>query len=432
MMRAAAVVVVVLASTFPADAAITPKDEFYAYQWGMTQSNAALAWDVTQGNASIIAVIDTGVDAEHPDLPRVLEGVDLIDDDGDAADENGHGTLIAGIIAAATNEVGVAGVAPTSRILPIRVLGPDGTGDASDVARGIDIAVDRGADVINLSLAEVEGSAGLVGGLMRAPEVDGAVRRAASSGVTVIVAAGNDHDDGGEPPTAYDATVDGVLVVGASTKSRERAAFSRYGRGLDLLAPGGGDPTDPSDEGCDERTGIVSTWWDPARKTGAYGAACGTSMAVAFVSGAAALLHATGMRNRDVTRRIVATAKDLGPRGRDDETGAGLLDIAAALGVSASRPRPTVTPRATVAPPRKVPTPGVGAAAPEPTRGVRSKAPIAGSDPLPPRTSSRTRETALALWLLVGVSVAHAWRASRASPVGTPAATRWRGRGRPR
>lgn len=403
--------VMLLAGTMPARAAVTPRDEYFRHQWGMTAIGAPLAWTVTQGNAAIVAVIDTGVDADHPDLPRVLDGIDLVDGDGDAADENGHGTLIAGVIAATTDRVGVAGVAPGARILPVRVLGEDGTGDAADVATGIDRAMARGANVINLSLAEQATPPGEEGGLLRAPEVDLAIRRAASRGATVVVAAGNDHDHGGSEPTAYDASVPGVLVVGASTRSGARAAYSRYGRGLDLLAPGGGSPTDPSDEACDERTGIVSTWWDPSRRASGYGAACGTSMSVGFVAGVAALLHATGMRNTAITRRILATATDVAPAGRDAKTGAGIIDAARALGAIATVRRPRAT--ASVA------------AVPVPTE-VEPVRPLIVSRR--PPTTSRTVEIALALILLALVGGAHGARA--VSSRGTSSATGPPGRGR--
>lgn len=408
-------------AALPVRAVVAPADEYYPYQWGMTQINAVRAWEATQGNSAVVAVIDTGVAPDHPDLPRVLDGFDLIDDDGDASDENGHGTLIAGIISAATNRIGVAGVAPNARILPIRVLGADGTGDASDVARGIDVAIDEGAHVINLSLAEVEGTGGLIGGLMRAPEVDNAIRRAASAGITVIVASGNDHEDGGSSPTAYDATVKGVLVVGATTRASKRAAYSNYGKGLDLLAPGGGEATDPSDAGCDEKSGIVSTWWDPAHSSSVYGAACGTSMSVAFVSGVAALLHSTGLENVEITDRIVSTAKDLGAPGRDDQTGVGVIDAAAALGVRVGRPTPAATKRGSVTSPRS-PTPTLSAAAPRPT-GVSTVPPLAIK--VRTETSSRSREIALSLLMMVAVSLGHAARAASLSRSGTGSATRW-------
>jgi len=334
-----ALVLVPLIVLVPAVARATPDDPLWSRQWGLHRIDAAQAWRVERGDGTIVAVIDSGVDGAHPDLRgRLLSGHDFVDDDDDPSDENGHGTLVAGVVAAATgNGVGIAGVAPRAKILPLRVLNADGGGSSSVVADAIRFAVERGADVINLSLAQESGDGGTLlvpPDLLRDPSVDQAIREAAGAGATVVIAAGNDTD-GGAAETSYDATVDGVLVVGASTRDDRRAAYSNFGAGLDLIAPGGGSATDPSDAGCTRRNAVISLWWNPEEQESAYGAGCGTSMSVPFVSGVAALLAARGMTNTEAADRILASTKDLGVPGRDDETGSGRLDAAAALGAGA-------------------------------------------------------------------------------------------------
>ena len=159
------------------------------------------------------------------------------------------------------------------------------------VAEGITWAVQHGATVVNLSLAQESGANNTP--LLRSPAVDAAIKAAARSGAVVVVAAGN-SSTGGSTQTAYDATTPGVIVVGSSARNNRPAAYSDHGAGLDILAPGGGSSTDPTANGCTQDQSIVSTWWNPNTKRSSYGGGCGTSMSVAFVSGAAALLRAHG------------------------------------------------------------------------------------------------------------------------------------------
>ena len=139
---------------------VEPNDEFWGQEWSPVTTHAPQAWDLTTGSPSVVvAVVDTGVDATQPDLEgRVLGGYDFVNGDGDATDDNGHGTAVAGVIAAAgNNEIGVAGYCWQCRILPVKVLGSDGSGFNSWVASGILWAVDHGARVINTSLGSVDG-----------------------------------------------------------------------------------------------------------------------------------------------------------------------------------------------------------------------------------------------------------------------------------
>ena len=249
------------------------------------------------GAGALVAVIDSGVDATHPDLAgRVVAGPDVVDNDGDPSDPTGHGTHIAGIIAAASgNGIGGAGVAPAARILAVRVLGPDDNGTAANVAAGINAAVDAGADIINLSLNWSEASAALV-------PVTAAMQRAADAGILVVVAAGNDAQSRCEEPVLPRH----ALCVGALSSNLRLSPFSSYGQGLGLVAPG---------------DGLMSTWNDDA-----YHTLSGTSQAAAMTSGVAALLVGLGVHGDDLTQRLLATARDIGTPGEDARTGAGLLD----------------------------------------------------------------------------------------------------------
>jgi subtilisin family serine protease len=306
-----------------ASASTTVNDYYFPLQWGLVKVGGPAAWTVSQGKGVVVAVVDTGVDLSHPDLRgQLVPGHDFVDNDDRPMDENGHGTLMAGIIAALTNNVtGVASVAPHAKIMPVRVLGPDGTGTATIVADGITWAVAHGAQVINLSLALEAGPNN--GPLLKSPQVDGAIKAAAAAGAVVVVAAGN-TSTGGANQTAYDATVPGVIVVGASAKDGRPAAYSDHGKGLDLLAPGGGSSSNPGAQYCTQDQAIVSTWWNPQTKRSSYGGGCGTSMSVAFTSGVAALLRARGYNNATTVDRIEKTATDIGAKGRDDLSGWGI------------------------------------------------------------------------------------------------------------
>ena len=328
MKRTVVVLSVLSMFVLPGRAWAADADPYRALQWGLERIDAARAWAVADGSGVRVAVLDTGVDADHPDLRgRVRPGIDLVDDDDDADDENGHGTLIAGIIAArASNGVGGSGIAPGASIVPVRVLDDTGTGNSRDVAAGIRWAVENGVHVINLSLAQAA-ERGVIGNLLADPSVDAAITDASDAGVTVVIASGNDPT-GGRDQTSYDATVPGAVVVGATTRRDRLAAYANHGDGLDLVAPGGGSARDPSEDVCGERNGIVSTWWNPSTRAASYGAGCGTSMAVAFVSGVAAMLHETGMTNVEAIERILATAD---PIGHAASFGAGRLDAGRAL-----------------------------------------------------------------------------------------------------
>jgi subtilisin family serine protease len=267
------------------------------------------AWDTTTGSRyAVIAVLDTGVDLDHPDLARkLLPGYDAVQHDGAPDDDSGHGTFVAGVAAASTdNGQGIAGAAPRSRLLPVKVLDASGNGADSDVIEGMEWAVTHGADVINLSLGGPRPSAAL----------DQAVRSAVDRNVVVVAAAGND----GTTEPWYPAASPGAIGVGATDAGGEELAwFSNAGESVDVVAPG---------------MGITST----TRNAG-YATGNGTSFAGPLVTGTVALvraLHPT-LTAAAVAARVVGTSQDVGAQGRDPMLGRGRLDaIGALIGVRGS------------------------------------------------------------------------------------------------
>ncbi len=280
------------------------RDPYYSEQWHLQRIGAARAWDVTAGSPGVmVAIVDSGVDAAHPELSgRVLGGYDFVEDDGDASDANGHGTHVAGIVAASgDNGVGVAGVAWRTSILPVRVLDESGYGYYSDVIAGIRYAADQSADVINLSL----------GGSARSQALQEAVDYAHTKGSIVVAAAGNDGLDS----LSYPAACQYVIGVGASGQDDLPTSFSNRGKDLDLLAPG---------------ASIYSTF--PNNR---YVKLSGTSMAAPQVTGTLAMLLSVrpGLSPEDAEMALTRSATDLGPKGRDDFTGWGLLRMDRAIGL---------------------------------------------------------------------------------------------------
>jgi thermitase len=292
-------------------AALAAADPLRGRQWGLDMVEADPAHGVTRGAGATVAVIDSGVRANHPDLGgRSLPGHDFVEDDGTPQDGDGHGTHVSGIVAAnAGNGVGVSSVAPAATVLPVRVLNEDGAGSVSDVAAGIDFAVTNGADVINLSLGQEVAVIGAD------PEFEAAIDRALDRGVIVVAASGNTGLPVCEQPSGQGR----LLCVGAVDRRGMRSFFSSFGSGLGLVAPGGsGLPL--TDEG------VLSTWGD-----GGYEEQAGTSQAAPFVSGVAALLVSRGVRGQAAVNRIIATAKDAGAPGPDPEYGAGIVNARAAV-----------------------------------------------------------------------------------------------------
>ncbi|MEX2659623.1 MAG: S8 family peptidase [Acidimicrobiales bacterium] len=312
-----------------------PNDPAYRAQWHLPAIDTVSAWDVTTGTGTIVAVIDTGVAAETrgtyvqaPDLAgtRFAKGWDFVSGDAHPDDENGHGTHVAGTIAQTTNNgYGVAGVAPGTAIMPLRVLDKDGAGSDWNVAQALRFAADKGADVANLSLGSTTSSSVMAD----------AVAYARSKGVTIVAASGNE----GVGTVSYPAALDGVIAVGAVRFDLTRPAYSNYGRALDLVAPGGDMSVDQNGDGYGD--GILQQTLDGTTATFCLCFMEGTSMATPQVSAVAALLAARGATDPDVIESVlVASAKDLGVSGRDDHYGNGLVQAGAAVRTPLPGPAP--------------------------------------------------------------------------------------------
>lgn len=251
-------------------------DPYFPYQWNLHKIEAPCAWDFARGAGATIAVIDTGVQSNHPDLVgKVINGYDFVDDDWVPQDGNGHGTFVAGIAAAQTNNgIGIAAVAPQANILAIRVLNNSGSGTLNDIADGIRFAVDNGAEVINLSLGGTYGSTTL----------QQAVDYAWSRGAVIVAAAGNS----GNTQPHYPAYYPNVISVASTDRNDNISYFSTRGAWVDIAAPG---------------SDIYSTYINNT-----YHSLSGTSMAAPHVSGVAAILASQGRNNVQIRAAIKNSA----------------------------------------------------------------------------------------------------------------------------
>lgn len=294
--------------------------------WGIDRVDAEVVHaDSDKGDRADIAIIDTGIDSTHEDLAKNLgEGTAFMGGQrhNQWQDDNGHGTHCAGIAAAIDNSTGVVGVAPSATLHAVKVMTSPGAGLSSDVAKGIEWTADQGYDVGSLSLG---------GDHLNA--VADACKYAAGKGVTLVAAAGNDG-----PCTdcvTYPAAYPEVIAVSATTEDDNFANSSSQGPEVELAAPG---------------DNIYSTY------LGGYATQSGTSMACPHVSGTAAQLAAKGHSNDEIRHRLKESAENIGLSA--NKSGAGLLDVAAALGgdtgedrsESASTETPTPTPRETASP----------------------------------------------------------------------------------
>jgi len=313
---------------------VTPNDELFPVQWHYPTIGLPAAWAVTVGSPVIVAVIDSGIRFDHPDLAGVtVPGYDFLDDDPDPTDpgcpvnvnQNSHGTHVAGTIAALTNNrTGVAGVtwggASGVRIMPIRVGTIPGTTDCTAIStlaeiQGIYWATDRGAKVINLSLGSANPSQA---------EQD-AVNYALGRGVTLVAAAGNQ-----DAPVSYPAAYPGVIAVSAVGCDGVITWYSNFGPEVWVAAPGGNNRVSCGDPNT---RFVWSTGFNLATGNG-YAPSIGTSMASPHVAGVAALLISRGFTTpQQIRQRLAETAEDLGTPGFDNFYGYGLVNAAAAVGV---------------------------------------------------------------------------------------------------
>ncbi|MEW5951138.1 MAG: S8 family peptidase [Elusimicrobia bacterium] len=252
---------------------ITPEEQ-KEMPWGVSKVNAYGAWEYTQGEGVKVAVIDTGIDYNHPDLkPNYKGGYNAVKQNNDPLDDQGHGTHVAGTIAAVRDLNGVVGVAPKAQLYSAKVLDSNGSGQYSWIIDGIQWAVNNKMQVINMSLGGPSGSEAL----------KAAVDAAYKAGITVVCAAGNDSG-----PVNYPAKYDSAIAVSASDINNKIASFSSRGAEIDFIAPG---------------VSVYSTY-----KGGIYKSLSGTSMASPHMAGLAALAVSAGAKNPDEVRSMLKKA----------------------------------------------------------------------------------------------------------------------------
>lgn len=285
--------------------------------WGVKRIGAGVVHDARNKGAGVkVAVIDTGIDYTHPDLDANYKGGrDFVNNDNDPMDDHGHGTHVAGTIAAEDNGTGVVGVAPEAWLYALKILDSSGSGSDSDLIAAMQWAVDNHMQVVNMSLGTPT-DPGMT--------VQQAFDNAAAAGVLSVAAAGNSDlwgliGDTVEWPARYES----VIAVGATDNTDYLAYFSSTGPQVELAAPG---------------VNIRSTL-----RGGGYGTMSGTSMATPHVTGTAALVIAAGWS--DVRARLASTADDLGLTGRDTWYGYGLVDADKAAGGATPPPnqKPTAS-----------------------------------------------------------------------------------------
>ncbi len=290
-----------------------PSDTEYPKQWALTKINAPSAWDVSKSSSNVqIAILDSGVTNTHPDLQGKVILETNFTDDSYIEDRFGHGTHVAGIAAAATNNnLGVAGVGHDAQVISGKVLNRYGRGYYSWLVNALYWAADNGAEVVNMS----------IGGTYSSQALQDAINYAWSRGVVLVAAAGNSNSSKLVFPAAYEH----VIAVAATDKTDQKAYFSNYGAWVDVAAPG---------------VSILSLDDD-----GDYVTQTGTSMASPHVSGLAALLWGSGWgsNNQAVTDRIFSTASPIA--GTSTYWQYGRIDAGAALGLTPSL-EPTPTPSA--------------------------------------------------------------------------------------
>lgn len=329
---------------------VDPNDEYYSEQWGLPKIGANAAWDMTQGNSLVIAIIDTGVSPTHPDLAgHVLPGYNALQNNSNSQDDQGHGTAMAGIAAALTNNgTGVAGVCWNCQILPVKVLNSRGQGTSADIVEGMYWAADNGARIISMSLGGPRGTQA---------EQD-AVNYIYSKNIPLFASSGNSGDEGN--PRMYPAAFDHVIAVGATTTQDRVASFSSFGDYVDIAAPG---------------VNIVTTGWDGGDT---YEMGSGTSPACPFVAATAALALSVWpeLSVDQIEKLITGSAVDILTPGKDVYSGFGRLDTYKTVQNAVLRTIPGEPQPQPPAPPAPQPP------TPEPQPGNPAFVPV-GAPPLP-------------------------------------------------
>lgn len=282
-----------------------PRQPVQVLPWGVDRVEADLVWTSYTVDPVKVAVVDTGIDTNHPDLTGNLKGgMSAVSYTRSYNDDNGHGSHVAGIIAAVNNSIGVIGVAPAADLYAVKVLDRNGSGYLSDIIEGLQWVVVNHINVVNMSLGTSSYSASF----------DSAVRQTIASGVVVVAAAGNSGP--GANTVMYPAKFAGVIAVSATDSSDTIASWSSRGPEVDLAAPG---------------VSVFSTY-----KKQSYATLSGTSMASPHVAGVAALVLSSPMGTDDlddngvwdpseVELRLERTAQDLGTEEFDNSYGNGLV-----------------------------------------------------------------------------------------------------------
>jgi subtilisin family serine protease len=293
---------------------LIPDDPYYPSEWHLAKINAPAAWDVTVGTSNVvIAILDSGVDATHPDLSSlVIPGWNFYDNNSDATDVNGHGTAVAGTAAASSNNsIGVAAVTWNPMLLPVRVTDTNGNGLISVIANGLTWAADQGARVANISFT-----------VSTSPTVTSAAQYFQSKGGVLTAAAGNNGLVYSSADNPY------ILTVSATDANDLIATWSTTGSNIDLCAPG---------------VGILTT-----ARGGGYASASGTSFAAPIVAGVAALVMSANpaLSGTDVQDILKQNADDLGTTGWDITYGYGRVNaykaVLAAMAVTSTNTAPVV------------------------------------------------------------------------------------------
>jgi serine protease len=325
----------------PIRALTLPNDEYFGtHQWNLKLINMPAAWETGTGEGVTVAVIDSGIAYENyggfrlaPDFAGTsfTEGYDFVGRDTHPNDEYGHGTHVAGILAATmNNSLGIAGAAPAATLMPLKVLNRKGAGTVAELAEAVRWAADHGAQIVNMSVGSAETSE-----VLRE-----ALAYAYAQGVVLISATGNDGKEGLLYPASY---TDYVIAVGAADARGQKTWYSNTGTGIDLVAPGGNIKEDISGDGFPDgvlsftfaKRGIVNDY-----QKFVYTFAQGTSVAVPHVTGVVALMMAKGVRDPARIRALLRqSAVDLGTPGYDTATGAGLLNAEKALALAEGSPQ---------------------------------------------------------------------------------------------
>jgi serine protease len=302
-------------------AAVGVNDPKSGDQYSLDKMRVRDAWHLATGGSNVIAVLDTGVQYNHPDLAgRLLPGYDFVSNDSDASDDNGHGTWVSGIIAANTNDgYGMSGISWSDKILPVKIMNGEGNGSTADLLAAITWSADQGADVINMS----------VGGFPYSQVMQDAVNYAFSKGAILVGAAGNNRRE----ENFYPASFDNVISVSATQVEDEFSNWSSWGPKVDVSAPGSSVLT----------TNCYACTYADHDSWGSHTFISGTSFATPNVAGVLALMRARFPTSsaQQIVNQLFATVDDLGYPGWDNRYGRGRVNAYRALGASVTGPGST-------------------------------------------------------------------------------------------